>query len=223
MATSEFFAKIKRWHETTLTHRRLAIKVALFERWLELSGTLRSTLPEYQEAMDVREEDGGRTLVFALAATPKMAHLVEFGQLAYDMRETLLKMSTRSIRVSKKGHLYLYVPLRQTTRKIRQYGGSVTERAARNLSAYRKGGGGGRLPEGMASKLAPWHSHDPLAGLVRHAPQDSQRGSTYMTWRTISQAGRPWIHRGIQARHFMRQVIEYESDAIISKVLQGFK
>jgi|GEM_PF-6727861 len=219
MATKAFFDKIKRWHTTVLSDRRLAIKVALFERWLELSGSLRSTLPAYQEAMNVREEDGGKTLVFALSAEPRMAQLVEFGVLPYDMRETLLKMSTRSIRVSKKGHLFLYVPFGNTTRFIRKQGGSVAERAARNLGAYKPGGGADRLPAGMSEKLAPWHSHDPLASLVRHAPTGNQRGSTYMTWRTISQNGRPWTNRGIQARNFMRQVLEYEADDIANKVL----
>lgn len=219
MATREFFAKVRGWAFSNLGSRQAAIKAALVGRWLELTGSLNSTLLDYQAAMDVREEDGGSTLVFALAAKPSMAQNVEFGMVPYNLQDTLLRMTTRNIRVSKKGHLYLFVPFGHTTREIRERGGSVGERMARALTPY-PSGKTGSLPAGVAEK-DPYHATDILAGLVRHAPRPGQYGSRYMTWRTISQNGRPWFHRGIQSRNFMRQVLQYEADSIIARVSEG--
>lgn len=219
MATKEFFAKLRQWADTAMSVKQAAVKAALIERWLELTESLNTTLPDYQAAMRVYEKSDG-TLVFAMADAPVMGKLVEFGQEPYDMRQTLLKATTSSIRVAKDGHLYLHVPLRKTTRQIKQLGGNQAYDAAKNLSAY-AGAGSDRLAQGWADKLDPYHAVDPLAGLVRLPPAEGQRGSTYMTWRTISQQGKPWINRGIQARHFMRQVLQYEAADIAGRVLRS--
>lgn len=208
MATKQFTDKVRRWAKDQLSIRHHVIKQALIERWLEMTGDLRSSLSAYQEAMDFRAT--WTSLIFVLKGHPKLAQMVEFGATPFDLRETLLKSTTRSVRVAKAGHLYLYVPFRLTTRRIRALGGSVAERAARALAPYPTKGA--RLPEGMSEKLDPYHATDPLASLVRHAPQAGQRGSTYMTWRTISQRGKPWIHKGIKGRHFMRKLAEEAPD-----------
>lgn len=208
MATKAFTDKVRGWMQDQLTFRQHVIKTALINRWLEMTGELGSTLPAYQAAMDFRTTFS--SLIFVLKGNPKLAHMVEYGMPPFDMRETLLKSTTRSIRVAKAGHLYLYVPFRITTRRIRELGGSVVERAARALAPYPTKGA--RLPEGLAAKLDPYHATDPLASLVRHAPKGNQRGSTYMTWRTISQRGKPWIHKGIKARHFLRRLAEEAPD-----------
>lgn len=204
-----FAGQVKAWTATESGTLIQHAKAAIIDRWLDLTGSLRSTLADYQAAMDVR--DDGRTLTLVLADQPPMAQLVEFGMLPVDLRQTLLKSSTRNIRRAKDGHLYLFVPLRRTTRAIIDMGGSRAYRAARALEAY-KGAGSGRMDEGWADKLDPYHSSDPLAGMVRIPSEGG--GSTYMTWRTISEQGKPWIHRGIQARHFMRQVTQEAADIV---------
>lgn len=215
MADKAFFAKLKGWMQDMLSVRQHLIKRALIQRWLELTGELRSSLPAYQAAMDFRTTF--TSLTFVLKSEPKLAQMVEYGVTPFDMRDTLLRTTTKSIRRSKKGHLYLYVPFRITTRKIREYGGSAAEKAARALGPYPTSRN--RLPEGMAPKLDPYHATDPLAGLVRIPNATPGGGSMYMTWRTISQNGKPWIHKGIKARHFMRQVSE-EAQDIAAAILE---
>lgn len=202
MASKEFMAKVRAWTSTESGTLLQHAKAAVVNRWLELTETLGSTLADYQAAMDVR--DDGRILTLALSGEPVMAQLVEFGMLPVDLRQTLLKPSTKSIRRAKDGHLYLFVPLRKTTRTIVDLAGNRAYRMAKEMAAY-EGAGSDRFPSGMADKLDPYHATDPLDGMVRIANPGG--GSTYMTWRTISQNGKPWIHRGIQARHFMRQTL----------------
>lgn len=200
MADKEFFRKLKSWISADAQSYTSRLKGALIERWLELTEQLGSSLEAYQSAMDVR--DDGATLTLVLRDRPRLASLVEFGQEPYDMRDVLLRTTTRSIRVAKDGHLYLYVPLRKTTRTIVDLAGSRVYRMAKAMGAYP--GSKDRLPSGLTDKLQPFHATDPLAGMVR-IPNDNG-SSTYMTWRTISQAGRPWYHRGITARNLMAQV-----------------
>lgn len=199
MATKEFFKKLRGWVTSDVQGFRAQLEGALLERWLELTEDLGSSLGAYQSAMDAQSD--GHTLTLILHGEPKLAKLVEFGQAPYDMRDTLLKPTTRSIRHAKDGHLYLYVPLRKSTRTIIDLAGSPVYRMAKALAAYPRGDS---LPAGLADKLQPFHATDPLAGLVRIP--EAGGGSMYMTWRTISQAGRPWYHRGITARNFMTQV-----------------
>lgn len=214
MATKEFFAKLKKWGESTLELRRRTVKAALIERWLELTGDLRTTLTAYQEAMDVRE-DGGN-LVFVVRDQPRIARMVELGATPWDLRDTVLRGP--NVKISRKGKKFVSVPFGHSTRLIRARGGSAVERLARSLKPY-PGPGHERLPPGMAEKLDPYHVTDPLDSLVRKIRPPPERGSKYMTWRTISEAGRPWIHPGIHSRHFMRRVLEYEVEEIAKKAL----
>jgi hypothetical protein len=216
MATKEFFAKIKRWGESTLEVRRRAVKAALIDRWLDLTGSLRSTLPAYQAAMDVREE--GDALVFVVGDNPRIAKMVELGATPWDLRDTVLRGP--NVRVSRKGTKFVAVPFGRTSRQIRAWGGSAVERMARNLKPY-PGPGAERLPPGLAEKLDPYHVTDPLDAVVRKARIPPGRGPAYMTWRTISENSRPWIHPGIKSRNFMRQVLEYEAEDIARKALEA--
>lgn len=211
MASKEFFRKLNGWFNSEISAAMNVGRAAILERWLELTEQLGSSLSAYQSAMDVRMS--GRELVLVLKDKPALAKLVEFGMAPHDMRDTLLRENTRSIRVSKSGHLYLFVPLRKTSRTIVDLGGSSVYRAAQKLKEREA------LPAGLADKLQPFHATDPLAGLVRIPNSSDSGGSTYMTWRTISQAGRPWMHRGIQARNLMQQVAR-EAPMLVANALK---
>lgn len=132
----------------------------------------------------------------------------------FDLRDTLLKPTTRSIRQGKRG-LYLNVPMSMSAAAIKAAGGDAALRAAQKLPATISRNGrtewGGRLPPGLAPKIRADHHSDPLAGLVRKEAGYSSAAragsqSTYMKWRTISQNGKPWIHPGIRAAHIAEKV-----------------
>lgn len=214
MATKEFMAKVIAWTSADAQDFLQRAKAALVDRWLELAGGLGGSLAAYQAAMDVRDE--GRVLRLVLRDSPKLANLVEFGCAPFDMRQTLLRLTTRSIRRAKDGHLYLFVPLRKSTRTIVDLAGSRAYAMAKALKAY-PGSGSGRLPAGLTPKLQPYHATDPLDSLVRTEPDGPGGGSVYMTWRTISQIGRPWLHRGIVGRNFMQQVAN-EAPSIVARL-----
>jgi hypothetical protein len=220
MATKEFFAKIRRWQASEFDARRRAIKAALIDRWLELTGELRSTLPAYQDAMDVREDVHDDSIVFVLRNQPVIAPMVEHGTAPFDMRTTIPR-SPRA-RIARAGHKFVFVPFGRTTRQIRKWGGSVAERMAKSLKPY-QGPGSERLPPGLAEKLDPYHAADPLAAVVRKARAAPERGSSYMTWRTISEKGKPWIHPGIRSRHYMNRVLREEAEEIIRRTLGEMK
>lgn len=144
----------------------------------------------------------------------------------FDLRDTLLKPSTRSIRQGKKG-LYLNVPFSMTAAAIRAVGGAAALKAARALPATVSRNGrtewGGRLPPGLAPKQRAHHHSDPLAGLVRReAPYSAGAApgsqSTYSKWRTISQNGKPWMHPGIVAAHIADKV-RAKLDAIVAAAM----
>lgn len=219
MATKEFFAKLKRWSQSEMDWKRRRIKAALIDRWLDLTGSLRSTLPAYQAAMDVREDIGRDNLVFVIKDSPILAKMVEKGAEPWILQWTLLRASTRNIRRSRDGKFYLNVPFKHSLRGIRERGGNAAVRLARKLRPY-NGPGSDRLPPGMAPKLDPYHTTDPLDALVRRGPERPPAGERgFMTWRRITENGRPWVHPGIKARNFMRQVLEQEVDEIVRRAL----
>lgn len=135
---------------------------------------------------------------------------------AFDLRTTLLKATTRSIKHGKKG-MYLNVPFDMSEGAITAAGGKDAMKQARKLSptwSFPNGRTqwGGRLPPGLAEKAKPHHATDPLAGIVRRevaysdaAAPGSQSG--YRKWRTISEGGKPWIHPGFMAARIASRVM----------------
>ena len=163
-------------------------------------------------------------------------------QGAYDLRTFLLRPTTQNIRHGKRG-LYLHVPFDHDLASIKALGGTAAVKAAKNLAAsvtLRSHGGarasttwGGRLPAGMTPNARPndialpggaigrAHATDRLAGLMRM--QSQYQGvtapqSTYRTFRTISEGGKPWMSRGIVARHLADRVV-----AAIPRLLEGLR
>lgn len=134
---------------------------------------------------------------------------------AYDLRHTLLKPGTKSLRFGPKG-MYLNVPFDMSAAAIKSLGGKTALDMARSLDATISRNGrtewGGRLPPGLAPKLRPDHHSDPLAGIVRREAAYSAAAaagsqSQYRKWRRISEFGKPWIHPGIRAAHIAAKVI----------------
>lgn len=147
---------------------------------------------------------------------------------AFDLKNTLLQPTTRSIRKGKNG-LYLNVPFGRTVAMIKALGGTAAYKAARALSATVSTAAGtrwgDRLPPGMAPKLATHHATDPLASLYRfrgnYSTASGVKGrSTYRNFRTISQGGRSWIHPGIRARKIAERVLA-KMDTLVSRALGG--
>lgn len=135
----------------------------------------------------------------------------------FDLRTTLLQPTTRSIRQGKRG-LYLHVPFERSIPFIESQGGADAVYKFRTQKATISRGGktewGDRLPPGLAPKAAPHHATDLLAGTYRNEGVYSKASamlgvaqSTGRAFRTISQAGKPWIHPGIKAANLAARVM----------------
>lgn len=205
MATKGFFRAAIGWTPQDVNDRVSAAQSRLVNRWLQLTGTLRSSLTSYQAAMNVTLEP--RSILLEVGAFPALARMVERGASPWVLQNTVLNANSK---VSKAGHRYANVPFRHTTRELRAYANKIYEKA-RALTSKQ------RLPAGLVAKLDPYHVTDPLAALKR--VQAPGGGNQYMTWRTISEAGRPWVHGGIKGRHFTRQVAE-EAQAIVAPLFE---
>lgn len=142
----------------------------------------------------------------------------------YDLRDVLLKPTTRSIRFGPKG-MYLNVPFDMSAAQIKALGGASALKQARALAptlSPSQGGRtqwGGRLPPGLAPKMKEHHHSDPLAGIVRREAAYSTAAapgsqSTYRKWRRITQWGKPWIHPGIRAAHIATRVMAQMGDIV---------
>ena len=202
---------------------------------------LKTTLPAYLRSLQVRNvtENGFICGLPASPSTAIIAHMVEQGMGgggigtsgAYDVRKFLLRASTRNIRRTKKGQLYLHVPFHHTKKDIvsrygKQIGNAVQRLKATTTDANRKTRYGGRLPANLVPKLKPHHVSDPLAGMVRRASTYSKGGKTrsqtsgYQTWRTASYSNtnpQAWMSKGIKARRITDDVLR-ELPALIRMV-----
>ena len=90
----------------------------------------------------------------------------------------------------------------------------TTQHASEASAAMTTTRWGGRLPPGMAPKLAAHHKTDIYAGMVRVRHTYAKTTQTqYRTFRTISQAvPSGWIHPGIRARHLASNVEDWIRD-----------
>lgn len=167
-------------------------------------------------------------------------------QGTFDLRTFLLRPSTKHIRFGKKG-MYLAVPFGMTIEAIAAAGGKAAVAAAQALAptlservrgeeravswGERLGpnvGGAARQGRyinapGQARGHLTVHAADPLQGLVRTQASYSQASagqpqSGFKKWRVVSEAGRPWYSRGVEARRLADRV-QQGLDAI----LQGMR
>jgi hypothetical protein len=192
---------------------------------------LRTTMSMYRAGMSVKVVRGaaGRLMV-RMDVQGKIPVSVERGLgpggvgtygPQWDMRKTLLR--SPKARMSKAGGRYLVVPFQHSTKAIQQLGGKQAYAAARRLAPTvtherRTMAWGERLPPGVHSgKLKPHHVTDPLAGLyrMRHATGGK---SWYTTFRTASDAGQPWMTKGIRPRRFIKRTLEQHLSRILREV-----
>jgi hypothetical protein len=229
--------------QEALRRSQLLADLVLAEWTAEARKKLNTTLDAYKRSLQVRDVSA-KGFICGLPASPStaiLAHMVEQGMGSggigtsgpYDVRKYLLRASTRNIRRSKAGNLYLHVPFGRKAKDIRASFGDQAANRARRLSATmtdanRKTRYGGRLPAHMVPKLKPHHVSDPLAGMVRMASTYSKgRGgkprkqtSTYRTWRTASYTNtnpKAWLSSGIKARRIMDDVTR-QLPTLISQV-----
>lgn len=149
----------------------------------------------------------------------KYAEEIETGRPPRDLKKML--NTSLKVRVSAKGNRYLIIPFQhstpgndalapampadvyamakdmaptsitgQTTRLSGTGAFGIQSRqrltVPQNIYNY-----GGRLPAGLAPKLKPNHKTDPYAGMHRFAT--STGGSSYLTWRVMSDKSSGWI------------------------------
>lgn len=88
---------------------------------------------------------------------------------------------------------------------------------------------GGRLPEGMAPKLRPYHATDIFAGMVRlEKTYEKATQSSYMTFRTISVDAQgkgvgssPWIRPATPGRRLAGRVSAFVTD-LVPKAFEAY-
>ena len=193
---------------------------------------LNTTRGAYLRSLQVREVTA-HGFICGLPASPStavIAHMVEQGMGSggigttgpYDVRKYLLRASTRNIRRSKNGKLYLNVPFGHSPKQIKsQYGAKIRQAMQRlkatTTDANRQTRYGGRLAPDLVPRLKPHHVSDPLAGMVRLASTYSKGASGprtqtagYRTWRRASYANTDpdaWMSSGIRARRIADEVL----------------
>jgi hypothetical protein len=205
---------------------------------------LSKTRQAYMNSLQIRNVTP-KGFICGLPASPStsiLAHIVEQGMGPsgigssgpYDVRMFLLRASTRNIRTSKSGALYLNVPFDHTKESITKMGGARAYRRASRLkptiTTPQGTSWGGRFPKNTVAKLQPHHASDPLAGMVRlvsgysmrkgkNGPQMVAQTSGYRTWRRASMNGKPWVSKGVTARRYIDKVAQ-RLPALIQQVYQ---
>lgn len=204
--------------------RALRIATAVVADWkMEARQELNSSAAEYQKAIRIAKADEHGV---SIELVGKIPNLVEQGMGPggigtsgpYDQRKFILKPGTSNLRHGAKG-MYVNVPFRRSAGQVREMGGQSALDMAYKLSGVRSEGGRvkwptsgmKRLPGGLAPKMKPHHTADPLAGLVRFHKQYSRttgrkQPSQFKSWRRISEGGKPWISPGVTPRHLAQKV-----------------
>ena len=154
----------------------------------------------------------------------------------YDVRKFLLRPTTKNIRTAKAGHYYLHVPFdhgfssmpsRVQNAVAAQSLSSAVKAFAGTVSSPKKGTTfGDRLPAGLVPKMRDKdvrmrdhfgrytkfiqraHATDKYAGMVRmNKVYSSANQNTFRTWRTTSEAGKPWYSKGVRAAKIAEKVV----------------
>lgn len=178
------------------------------ERWRSLVfGGMRQGKARgaYLRGMSVETKDNG---TISLKLSGVLAGIVERGQGARDVRTALLK--SPKAKTSKSGSRYIVVPFRHKVAAMRAQkinvagptGGTVRKGAklyqtAKKLAYHGTKSPNARLGRGFGTRAA---------AMVRTKLGAAR--SRFITFRTASSAGRPWMSKGVRARRFMRTVIQ---------------
>lgn len=233
-ATYEALVDVLELTREDALNRATTLSDLVLAEWSALARErLNTTRPAYLRSLQVQNVTP-RGFTCGLPASPStatIAHMIEQGMGSggigttgdYDVRKFLLRGSTRNIRRTKKGALYLHVPFSHSPADIkRDYGPRIRSAMQRlratTTSPNRRTRWGGRLSPDRVPKLQAHHVADPLAGMVRLASTYSksangrpiQQTAGYRTWRTASYANthpRAWRSRGIYARRIADEVM----------------
>lgn len=161
---------------------------------------LNSTRRAYMRGATASLEKSASGYTIRLELVGMIPTLVEFGAGPYDMTEALL--SGRSSRRSVRGHRYAVIPFMHNVKGLKAVG---LYQQARQLAAG----------EALPRDLGPGKQN--FGGLRRYTNRGGQ--GRYMTFRTISEAVRPWIRGEIKARNFMALTLR-DMPKILQRVLR---
>ena len=201
------------------------------DRWVQLAQQkLTSTRRDYISGLQPVVREGNQASITLVGTLPNM---VEQGQSAFDMRDTLLGPNVpivefsggRGKKQSEDGNFYRSIPFSHGSPSSSgvaggpamgsQYEGHPAvqdvAKMARQVYSQAKGlGKGEALQAGLAPKLRPHHSTDIYAGMIRNEKEYAKTTqSTYSTFRTISTANDVgWMHPGIMAANLGERVAE---------------
>ena len=141
----------------------------------------------------------------------------------YDMRPILFR-SKKTI-PGKKGK-YLYVPFKRTKAQVRRFGGfgamAVLQSQPRIMDDRTRGPGFARSPF-ASHKIKKHHKSTALAGMFPvESPYKTHGGKSTVVatlFRTASEAGQPWMTKGIKPRSIAEYLVK---DFNVGKILEGY-
>lgn len=196
---------------------------------------------DYMSALKFSELGNNSYLIYL---DSDRAEKLENGQGAYSLRELMLK-STKIVQVgsrsgqpwvqrAKDGHKYAHVPMEHKPQAnpksdlathIKSLNALGTNGKVQSLDKIFKGLDG----KPLNGKVATVHKSDAptpnLAGLVKyqHVAKSGKVSSIYMTYRTVSETGKDWMHPGSKGYKLFKEAEEYvekEMDNIINTLLK---
>jgi hypothetical protein len=167
-------------------------------------------------------------------STAMLALIVELGfgggglgtEGSYDVRQHLLKYSSKNVRFGKNGP-YMNVPFDRAGAAIQELGGSGARAAATALIGSFTGSsrpgpeGSGRMVAGMAPKISPHHVADPLQGMIKLVSTYASgkiQTTGWRIWRRASWNGQAWMSKGVKARN-LAGIVEKKLPEIVSEAL----
>ena len=142
----------------------------------------------------------------------------------YNLTKVLL--NSGKAKTSRKGKKYLYVPFKRTKAQVRRFGGvgamSVLQSQPRIVGGRTRGPGFARSPF-ASHKVKKRHKSTALAGMFPvESPSKTHGGKSTVVatlFRTASEAGQPWMTKGIKPRSMAEYLVK---DFNVGKILEGY-
>jgi len=193
---------------------------------------LHATAPDYTNAITITERGRTRVRVELLGTLP---NIVEQGMGPsgvgsygpYKVSDLLLRTTTKQVRRTKDGRLYVNVPMHFSAADIARLGGDSTADLARKMrpsltrplrDRVRPADTNLVRPQDMehgtrwGDRLPGRSPTDPLRGVVRLDKVYSQATQgvpqqQYLTWRRVIQGGKDWWSSGVKPRRLSDRVV----------------
>jgi hypothetical protein len=177
------------------------------------------------------------SLVYPAAGDPLRAMVVnvapgagqmEEGRPAVHLPSVIRWGQTPGSRRSKKGTYYLIVPFRHTTRSMprRVYAVARTLQPGQRLTAGPSQGRAVHVPglqpytPRYAANVRPGYTHSAIQEGMRRVP--GRRGSTYVTFRTMTQRSPGWNIPPKPGLHLAREVVQAMTPQVTRLIEQAF-